>query len=598
MLPVLLLSFFVHSAHAALYTNLELLPHTDFDFVVIGGGPGGSVVASRLSEDPSVSVLLVEAGPTQDQFEPNVEIPYLSVRLAPNTGLDWNYTTTPQAGLANRSIAYPRGKLLGGSSAINYLVWTRGSADDYDRWANVTGDSGWSWDAIFPFAKKVENLVPPADGHNTTGEIIPKVHGYSGPLGVSVQNWPNHLVPRILETTQELSDEFPYNKDQNSGYPLGIGWSQWSIENGTRTTSATAYLNPFVSRSNLAVLTNTLAAKLIKTGTTSGSLAFRKVQLSSGLSDLSRTVTARHEVIVSAGSVNSPQLLMLSGIGNQKDLESVGVQPQVNLPGVGRNLHDHSLVYLNWEVNATFTQDDITANATLFANTLQQWITQRKGIFTSGISQQIGWLRLPENSTALQTVPDPAAGPDSPHYEILFVDHWTNRVVPAPAEGRYLTIVVALAAPTGRGTVKLNSTNPFDFPIIDPALLATKSDKLIFRDALKETMRIVKAPAWKNYIIGPAGTTGNLTTNKAIDQYIADTAFTVYHPVGTCSMAAWNDTTGLGVVNPDLTVKGTLGLRVVDASVIPYIPGAHTQAPTYIVAERAAKLIKTRYGLA
>ncbi|KZV68633.1 GMC oxidoreductase [Peniophora sp. CONT] len=590
LLPLLLCA---ELGHAVLFLHLNQLDRTEFDFVVIGGGPGGSVVASRLSEDPRISVLLVEAGPPQKQFEPNVEIPGIAATLTPGTPLDWNYTINPQEHLANRSIPYPRGKLLGGSSATNYLVWTRGSADDYDRWANITGDPRWAWSAIEPLAKGIETLSPPADGHDTAGEIVPRIHGHSGPLGISVQGWPDQLIPRILATTQELSDEFPFNEDMNSGNPLGVGWTQWSIRNGTRSTAATAYLHPNLRRPNLVILTNTLATRLVKSGSNGILPEFKQVDLSTGPNgSLSRSVKALREVIVSGGAINSPQLLMLSGIGDRQHLDAVGIETLVDLPGVGRNLHDHTLVSLNWAVNASFTLDTISQNATVFNEVLDRWLVTRKGVFSAGSSLHIGWLRLPENSTTLQTLPDPSAGPLSPHFEILFMDKFSNHALPNPAEGHFMTIAVVLVSPTARGAVTLNSTDPFDHPVIDPALLGTEFDRLALRDAVKQSLRIVTAPTWSDYITGPAVFTANLTSDEAIDDFNANTGYTIYHPVGTTAMGAWNDTSGLAVVNPDLTVKGTSGLRVVDASIFPFIPGAHTQVPTYIVAENVALFIK------
>ncbi|KAI0282905.1 glucose-methanol-choline oxidoreductase [Russula brevipes] len=272
-------------ALGATYNDSSQLPTSnEYDYVVIGAGIGGSVVASRLSEDPHRRVLVIEAGPSDVGIEA-IEVPFLCVGLSPNTPLNWNYTTVPQPGLNGRTVSYPRGRVVGGTSSINYLVWNTGTMDDFDRLADVTGDDGWSWEHVRPLIKNIEKLTAPADHHDIAGEVNPSIHGTSGPVGITVQGFPSLLDTRVFETASLLSSEFPFNEDMNSGNPLGIGWTQYSVQNGTRVSAATAYLEPALeSRSNIDLLFNTQVTRLIRTGTKQGRPIFRGVQFAASAS--------------------------------------------------------------------------------------------------------------------------------------------------------------------------------------------------------------------------------------------------------------------------------------------------------------------------
>ncbi|KAI0052418.1 GMC oxidoreductase [Auriscalpium vulgare] len=591
LVPVLGL---LQPALAALYTSPAQLPAgRKYDYVVVGGGLGGGVVAARLAETASKNVLLIEAGP---RLVPNrdietIAIPFLCVGLAPDTPADWNYTSTVQPGLAGRTIDYPRGRVLGGSSSINYMIWNTGSSDDWDRYARVTGDSGWSWKAIQPFIKKVERIVPPADNHNTTGEYIPSIHGTSGPLGISLQGYPSLLDSRVIATTEQLSAEFPLNPDMNSGNPIGIGYSQFSVENGSRTSSATAYLEPALSSgSNLDVLVNTQVTKLFQTGTEQGLPAIRGVQFAQSAEGPFYVVNATTEVILSAGAIGTPQLLLLSGIGGSADLKKLGINTLVNLPDVGKNLQDHTVLPNIWSINATQTPDDYARNATLINDDLTQWATTGTGQLATPPATNIGWFRLPKNASIFDTLTDPSAGPTSPHYEFIFAEVWDSFTLPTPTTGHYMILSSNLFTPTSRGSVTLNTTNPFDFPIIDPALLNSAFDIYTIREAVKAAQRFMAAPAWDGFVIEQAGNFAGVTTDAEVEAYARANAATVFHPVGTAAMSPKGASSG--VVDPNLTVKGTRGLRIVDASIFPYVPSMHPQGLVYLVAERAVTLIK------
>ncbi|KAH9044917.1 aryl-alcohol-oxidase from pleurotus Eryingii [Lactarius deliciosus] len=572
---------FLKSVWAAVYTNPSTLPNAPYTYIIVGAGLGGSVLANRLSANPNNRVLLIEAGPS-DTVNPFVAVPFLAPTLAPSD-VSWNYTTVPQTGLGGRSIAYPRGRTLGGSTSINFMVWTRGPASDFDRLAHVTGDSGWSWNSlrstlIAPDAVlRWRTLVAPPDGHDTTGEINPEIHCSNGPVKISVQDT-TPLDSRIFNTTTQLA-EFPFNEDMNSGNPLGIGWTQFSVGGGQRSSASVSYLTPVLSRSNLDILINTQVTKVVQTGTQGGLPIFRGVQLAQFASGPLFTRNATKEVILAAGAVNTPQLLMLSGIGDSAQLSQFNIRTIVNLPDVGKNMQDHVELSNVFSVNSNFTNDDIGRNTTLFLTDLAQWGQSHTGPFASTATSEIGWLRLPKNATIFKTVNDPSSGPHAPHYEFIFANSFASFVDSSPTTGHFMTIASNLITPTSRGSITLASANPFDAPNIDPALLNSDFDIFTMREGVKAALRFAAAPAWKDYA----------KTDAQIEAYARNHAATVFHPFSTAFMSP--NGSSHGVVNPDFGVKKTVGLRIVDASVLPHVPAAHPQAVLYAVAERAAKLI-------
>ncbi|KAI9434372.1 aryl-alcohol-oxidase from pleurotus Eryingii [Lactarius indigo] len=578
---------FLKPVFAAVYTDPSKLPNSPYTYIVVGSGPGGSVLANRLSANPNDRVLLVEAGPS-DTVNPFIPIPFLCTTLVPSN-VSWNDTTVPQTGLGGRSIPYPRGRTLGGSTSINYMIWTRGPASDLDRLARVTGDPGWSWDSLRRTSIGVEALVPPPDGHDTTGEINPAIHGSSGPVKISVQE-KTALDSRIFNTTTQLA-EFPFNEDMSSGNPLGIGWSQLSIGGGQRSSASVSYLTPALSRSNLDILVNTLVTKVVQTGTRGGLPIFRGVQFSQSASGPLFSRNATKEIILAAGAVNTPQLLMLSGIGDRAQLSRFNIRTIVNLPDVGKNMQDHSLIPNAFSVNSNFTNDDIGRNTTLFQSDLAQWEASHTGPFSQSIGVELGWLRLPKNSTIFKKVKDPSSGPQAPHYEFIFV--FFSLADSPPTTGHFMTIFTNLVTPTSRGSITLTSANAFDAPNIDPALLNSDFDIFAIREAVKAALRFVAAPAWKDYVIGPFGALAEAKTDTEIEAYARSHGANVFHPSSTAFMSRKDS--ARGVVNPDLSVKKTVGLRIVDASVLPWVPAAHPQAVICIIAERAAKLIAADY---
>ncbi|KAL5524154.1 hypothetical protein ACEPAG_8327 [Sanghuangporus baumii] len=597
-LVLFLLQLFLVTTHAALYEDpSQLAPNKVYDYIVVGGGAAGGMLSNRLSEAHNLNILLIEAG-SSDFQNTNIEVPALASRL-PNSQFDWNFTTVNQESLNNRSIPYTRGFVLGGSTSINFMTYTRGSSDDYDRWANVTDDEGWSWNSLQPYIRKLDKVIPPVDGHNTTGQFDPSVHGQLGHLGISLPGILRPTDDRILEASAQLSTEFPFNLDCNSGNMIGVGWTQSTIANGERDSSAVAYIAPALSRSNLDVLVNTRVTRVIQTGMRHSIPEFRAVEIATSSNSTLQVLNARREVILSAGAVKSPQILMLSGIGDASHLSSHSIKSIVDLPDVGRNLQDHPLVTVSWTVNSTNTLDNLTEDATFFQNQLDLWVRNRTGLLGSARSSQIGWVRLPDNASIFSTIPDPSAGLTSAHYEFIFTNGFVSFSEPFPSDGgHFFTILIAVVSPTSRGKISLSSSNPFDSPVISPDLLGSEFDIFTMREGIKAARHFVSAPAWDGWILEEHGAFSQAHTDEEIEQYSRNTATTIFHASGTVAMGKTGTIgAGSGALNSDLTVKGTIGLRVVDASAFPFIVAAHTQAATYILAERVSDLIKDAFRI-
>ncbi|SJL13190.1 uncharacterized protein ARMOST_16629 [Armillaria ostoyae] len=578
-------------AFGAIYERFEELPTRNFDFIIIGGGTAGNVLANRLTENGHVSVLVLEAGGSTADVLLS-EVPFFCVSATPGTLLDWNFTTTEQPGLNGRSIPFPRGFGLGGSSAVNYMFYTRGSSQDYDRYAQISGDPGWGWEALQPYIRKNERIVLPSDRHNTTGQFDPAVHSFNGINSVSLPGVPRATDGRVIQATSELPDDFPFNLDYNSGNHLGIGWVPYTVGNGTRSSSQTSYLGArYIGRPNLHVLIHTHVTRILrsKTKDTNGPPIFDAVEFTqnAGGDHIFEVPASLHtlapvhlkEIILSAGAIGTPNILLHSGIGDDTELTALGITPRLHLPDVGKNLTDHPLYTgLSFFVNDTDTIENIyLRNATFQAETLAEWQANRTGFLSSGIANQAGFLRIPEEAGILDG--DPCAGNQTAHYEFIFIN---GMLSPSPPPGNFLSITVAGLCPLSRGNVTINSTNPLDPPLINPNYLSHPQDLAIMQYAVESAKKFVTAVAWDGYILG---VTASNTEND-----LRNGVGTVFHPVGTASMspadASW------GVVNPDLKLKGAKGVRIVDASVLPLVPAGHTQVPVYIIAERAADLIK------
>lgn len=577
------LLFLVPICSAAIYERLADVPTQDFDYIIVGGGTAGNVLANRLTEHQNTSVLVLEAGQSTADVLVS-EVPFFCTSATPNTLVDWNFTTTPQSGFNGRSIHYGRGFGLGGSSAVNYMTYTRGSSQDYDRYASVSGDQGWGWIKMAPYILKNERFVPPADHHNITGEFNPSVHNYDGMTSVSLPEYPQDIDERIIQATAELPDEFPFNMDLNSGYHLGIGWHQKTIGNGTRSTSETAYLgHGYIDRKNLHVLVHAYVTRiLVANASDSGSSPrFDTVEFTQDAGATIQTLSPPNlkEIILSAGSIGTPHILLNSGVGDADELSALGISSTVHLPDVGKNLTDHPMLNLAWTVNDTNTIENVYwRNETYQTEALEEWQANRTGFVANTFSNHQGFLRVEDG--VLEK--DPCSGGRTGSFELIFSGGIPSGTI--PPTGDYMSMTVVVVCPLSRGSVTINSTNPLTPPLINPNFLSEAQDMTIMQYGIQKALKFVTAPVWEDYVLALA------TNITDLEGFIRNETGTTNHPVSTASMSPFNAT--WGVVDPDLKLKQAVGVRIVDASVLPFIPAGHTQAAVYGFAERAADLIK------
>ncbi|EFI26641.1 alcohol dehydrogenase [Coprinopsis cinerea okayama7 len=506
LLPSLLVlaSFLFHPSLAVIRDDFTDLPRLAYDFVIVGGGTAGSVLASRLTEDPDFNVLLIEAGPSHEGVLES-QVPGLTFALQ-QTQYDWNFNTVPQIGLNNRTDRLPRGRMLGGSSSINGLFYTRGSSDDYDRWAAITGDSGWSWSNILPYLLKVS---PSLESESQPGLRLVRIEREMEP-----SDGRSRYHRKVFEASQELGGEFAYDVDMNDGTPLGFGWLQSTINNGERSSAATGYLDATVlARPNLHVLVNNRVVKLAERKQPgSNTPAFQTVHFQTGGSPSGRLhrVTAKKEVILAAGAYGSPQLLMLSGIGDSTELQNIGIEPKVKLPSVGKNLTEHVQFSMMFSLGINDTVDPFL-NQTFLMESMQEWFDHRTGYMTNlGINSVI-WHRLPEDWPHWSQFEDPTGGINSPHIELVVMG---GGIYPTP--GPNLIVSPVLASPRSRGFMTLNSTSPYASPLIDPAMLTHPFDILALRESVRSVLKFVGASTWDEYNLTLLPPFAGLTTDEEI----------------------------------------------------------------------------------
>ena len=533
--------------------------HSDqaqFDYLIIGAGSAGCVLANRLSADPSVRVAVLEAGP-QDASE-LIRIPAAVGGLLRHPVYNWNFKTTPQSQLANRVIAIPRGKVVGGTSSINGMVYTRGHPRDFDDWA-AAGNPGWSYREILPYFIRSEN--------NEAFRGSP-YHGEGGPMNVISIRPHNPLVDRFVAAAAGLG--YSRNADFNGANQEGFGPRQATIRAGRRESMATAFLWPALRRGNVELITEALVRRvLLDSGRAVGVEYERDGQI--------RTLKARGEVILCGGAIGSPQLLLRSGIGSAGPLQALGIAPQVELAGVGRNLQDHFAATIMMR-----TRNSESYGLSLRALPRGMWTVlnyalRRRGALASNVFEAHGFIR---------TLP----GLDRPDVQIIFVPaHRNASGFPIPF-GHGFGINIALLRPASRGSVSLGSPDPRAAPVIDPAFLSNPADLPPLISGFIIARAILSAPAFASaraheLLPGP-----QVRTEQDIEGFVRESGFTVFHPVGTCRMG----TDANAVVDPMLRVRGIQCLRVVDASVFPTIVGGNTNAAVVMVAEKAADLIRAK----
>jgi len=528
----------------------------DYDYVIVGAGTAGCVLANRLSRDPATRVLLLEAGGKDDYFWIDIPVGYLYTINNPRT--DWCYKIEPDPGLNGRAIGYARGKVLGGCSSINAMIYMRGQKSDYDHWAAL-GNRGWSWDDALPWFKRTEDYQHGADA----------VHGAGGELRVEERRVSWEILDAWREAAQECG--IPKIPEFNRGDNFGNAYFQVNQRRGVRWSATKAFLRPVQHRPNLTVLTEALVQR-IRFETRDGVKRATGVEVS--LPDATRSVTARREVILAAGSIGSPQILQLSGVGPAALLQRHGIDIVHDLPGVGENLHDHLQVRLMYKVHGVTTLNQ-RANSLLGKAAMGlEYLLFKTGPLTMPPSQLGAFARSDPSQ--------PSANIEW-HVQPLSLDKFGEPLHPFPA----ITPSVCNLRPTSRGHVRIKSADPRAHPAITLNYLSTAEDRQVALDSMRFTRRIMAAKALAKYSPlewkpGPA-----VETDAALLAAAGDLATTIFHPVGTCKMG--HD--ALAAVDDRLRVHGIEGLRVIDASVMPRITSGNTNAPTVMIAEKGAEMM-------
>ena len=531
------------------------------DYIVVGAGSAGAAVAARLSEDPRVQVLLLEAGGPDTALE--LHVPAAFSKLFRGV-YDWGYDTVPQPALENRTIFWPRGKTLGGSSSLNAMMWVRGFAADYDEWAETAGER-WSWASLAPYFLRVERTEAPA--HATQGT--------AGPQSVERQRDPRPHTAAFLSAAREAGYAVTA-----ANLPEGQGFSQTMVSQrrGARASTADAYLRPARGRPNLTVRTDAFVRRVTFSAGAKGMPRATGVYVEIG--GIPRHALARREVILAGGAINTPQLLMLSGIGPAEHLEEHGIRVRVDSAGVGANLQDHLVAGLA----------PTAAGGTLFGaekvRQLASYLTRRRGMLTSNVAEAYGFVRT-------EVADRVGVASDLPDVEVIFASapYVGEGLIPLPAEG--LTVGAILLRPRSRGTIRLASADPAAKPLIDPRYLSDPEgvDEQTMLAGLAACEELVATEALSALTTGawvqPLGGE-SMTPQERARLSLTRYSHTLYHPVGTARMGV----DAASVVDPELRVRGVSGLRVADASVMPTLIRGHTNAPAIVIGEVAADLIR------
>ncbi len=533
-----------------------------YDYVIVGAGSAGCVLANRLTADPNVSVLLIEAGGDDNYFWIPIPVGYLFTIGNPRT--DWMYRTEPEEGLNGRSLGYARGKVMGGCTSINAMIYMRGQKSDYEHWASL-GNRGWSWNECLPYFKRMEDYVHGAD----------ELHGAGGELPVQERrvNW------EILDAWRDAAEEcgIPRIPEFNRGDNFGNAYFQMNQRKGVRWNAVRAFLWPIKQRRNLHILERAHVHRLlIETRDGEKRAAGVEMRLSNGAP---RTVTARREVVLAAGAIGSPQILQLSGIGPAGLLRQHGIAVLHDLPGVGENLHDHLQIRLQYKVRNTVTLNDRARTAFGKAAMALEYFLFHSGPLTMPPSQLGAFARSDPSQTSANI---------EWHVQPLSLDKFGDPLHPFSA----ITPSVCNLRPESRGHVRIKSADPYAHPAIKPNYLSAEEDRKVAIDSIGFTRRIMAARALARFQPEEFKPGPEVQSEEQLLRAAGDLGTTIFHPVGTCKMGS----DPMAVVDDRLRVRGVRNLRVIDASIMPRITSGNTNAPTMMIAEQGAVFLKRDRG--
>jgi choline dehydrogenase len=527
------------------------------DYLVIGGGTAGCIVAARLSEDPSVRVTLLEAGP--EDRDPWIHIPAGYARLFASGKYDWRFATEPEPELGGRSINWPRGRVLGGSGSINGLVFLRGSPHDYDRWAQA-GATGWSYENVLPVFRRIEHWTGSPDPARGTG----------GPITVSEPRTLSPGAAAFIEAAASCG--IPRHRDINAAAIEGVAPIQMNVRAGFRRSTARAYLQPARKRPNLRVLTGVTVSKLvIEGGRVTGCIGSRP-------GNPEETFAAAREVILCAGAIMSPKLLMLSGIGDGGALQSLGIPVVLDRPAVGQNLQDHLIVRFTFRTRPAGTLNELTATRLRMAAMALGYALRRSGPMAVGATEATLFARI-----------TPGAEEAEVQFQFINFSLTPGMGYVLPKHPGFM-FNFGQCRPESRGALTLRSPDPHEKPVIRANYLSAPEDQHVMLEASKLARRLGRTRPFADLVVDELAPAPDIMTDDAMLAYIRETGTTVYHPCGTCRMGA--DETA--VVDPQLRLRGLDGLRIVDASVMPLVPTSNIQPAVMMVAERATDFIRDR----
>ncbi|WFD20186.1 hypothetical protein MCAP1_002430 [Malassezia caprae] len=573
-----------------------------FDYVIVGGGQAGLVVASRLTENSNIKVAVIEAGTsgTAKNESQTIEIPSANLYKSGVQSLDWQYQTVNQNYLNGKPSTWPRGKVLGGSSAINGMYYIRPNSKEHHAWANMIGDTKtWGWNAMLKTYKKFENYVHPTDDVAKSDHIEwdDSSHGTDGPLYVSYPGYTYPPVGDFINTSSTVAVPFTSNADGGNNTGTFVATSNINPTNWTRSWSRSSYIDPNVARPNLVILTEHQVTQVVLDTSNSKSVKATGVKFKQDRDGREYTVNAGREVILSAGSINTPQLLQLSGIGDAKFLQSKKINVAVDLPGVGYNLHDHLSSHVEWDPKnpSEMPPQKITGDAKKdsFINSAVAYVPG-SAILKDQWNDYINTVKNNKtNAVKAYDAPDPVKN----GYELTYstVLDLLEKEVPAIEILFSLTfgkfqVQHAIQHAFSRGSVLINTTDPFDVPLVDPRYLEQSSDLDMLRAALNVSRSIGSTQPLNGHLGDEKYPGPNVTKDDDVDNFIRSIAATEYHPCGTAAMLPQDKG---GVVNNELLVYGTSNLRVIDGSVIPFAPSAHLMSVIYATAETGSQIIQS-----